>query len=105
VRKHLHIRNMEAPEANGGEGAILANIDICQLGSAFQKSTDIWHSKLPGVEREFHLLDGTSRFKCPGNAATWHRHEDVRGATSKSVSYHKILVAKLATGVHASYPI
>lgn len=32
-------------------------------------------------------------------------HHQVRGATSKSVSYHKILVAKLATGVHASYPI
>lgn len=77
---------MEAPEANGGEGAILAKIDICQLGSAFQKSTDIWHSKLPGVEREFHLLDGTSRFKCPGiKAATWHGHELVRGATSKFV--------------------
>ncbi len=106
ARKHLHIVNMEAPEANGGEGAKRAEVHICQLGSPCHKPTDIWHSKLPGVERELHLPDGSSRYKCPGSkAAPWHKHEQVRGATSKSVSYHRNLVAKLAAGVHESYLI
>lgn len=112
AREHLHIKNMEAPINNGGEGAQRGEVDICQLGSFCMKPTDVWHSQLPGVERELHRADGSPRYKCPAprgrgpnKAASWHKHGPVRGKTDQSVSYHKNLVSKLASGVHESFPI